>query len=250
MRVTALFRHPIKSHGREAIERVSLTRGRTMPWDRTWAVTHDATKFDAAQPTWVHCRNFMLGTRTPGLAGIWATLDEDARQVTLTHQDLDDITIRPDDRHDISRFLQWVAPLCPDNRSAPLDVVSVEGRGMTDSNYPSVSVMNAASHTAVEGAMGQPIEIERWRGNIWLEGVDGWEEFGWMGREIQIGEAVLHIRERIKRCTHTSTNTVTGIRDIDTLGVLNETFGHQDFGVYTEVVQSGEVRVGDVVSLL
>ena len=38
--VAALWRHPIKSHGREALQTVALTAGQTMPFDRTWAVMH------------------------------------------------------------------------------------------------------------------------------------------------------------------------------------------------------------------
>ena len=71
MQVGALYRHPIKSHGRETIDEVRLTQGETMPWDRVWAVTHEATKFDANAPQWASCHNFMIGSRTPGLAGIW-----------------------------------------------------------------------------------------------------------------------------------------------------------------------------------
>jgi len=73
--VAALWRHPIKSHGREALQTVALTAGQTMPFDRTWAVMHDASKFEAGAPAWVKCANFMIGTSTPALAGIWAKLD-------------------------------------------------------------------------------------------------------------------------------------------------------------------------------
>ncbi len=250
MLVNALYRHPIKSHGREAIEDVRLTAGRTMPWDRVWAVIHDATKFDASQPEWASCQNFVIGSRTPGLAGIWATLNEDERRVTLTHQDLEPLTFLPDDHVDVPRFLAWVAPLCPAGRSIPKNIVTAPDRGMTDSAYPSVSIMNMASHAAVADALGQPITKERWRGNIWLEDVAPWAEFGWIGRELQIGTAVLRVREPIKRCMVTNTNPVSGVRDIGTLDVLNSVFGHQDFGVYAEVIQSGDLSLGDKAQVI
>ncbi len=41
--VTDIFRHPLKSHGREALQLVALSRGETMPWDRCWAVAHEAS---------------------------------------------------------------------------------------------------------------------------------------------------------------------------------------------------------------
>ncbi len=250
MRVHALYRYPIKSHGRERIDAVALTEGRTMPWDRVWAVIHEASKFDATAPAWAHCRNFMIGARTPGLAGIWATLDEAARQVTLRHADLGDITIRPDAPQDVERFLAWVALLCPEDRGAPTGMVSVPGRGMTDSDYASVSIMNVASHEAVAATLETPIELDRWRGNIFLEDAPAWAEMTWLGRDIRIGDAVLRVRENIKRCTVTNTNPVTGLRDTPTLDALNTHFGHQHFGVYAEVVSSGALQTGAPAELV
>lgn len=249
MQVSALYRHPIKSHGREAISKVRLTEGRTMPWDRVWAVTHQATKFDPAAPEWVSCRNFVIGARTPAVAGIWAQLDEDKAQITLTHQDLSPLTIQPDHDDDIARFLDWVAPLCADTNDNPKTIVRVEGRGMTDSPYPSISIMNTVSHQAVTGIMGNALTLERWRGNIWLDDVAAWAEFGWIGREIRIGTAVLRLREPIKRCSVTNTNPLTGQRDTATLDVLNSEFGHQDFGVYAEVITSGYIALGDTAEV-
>lgn len=249
MQVSALFRHPIKSHGRESIEAVTLSQGQTMPWDRTWAVTHEASKFDADAPEWVSCHNFMIGARTPGLAGLWAALDEEQRRVTLTHQDLGELTIHPDNRKDLAALLAWIAPLCPENRARPTGIVTASERGMTDSAFPSVSIMNTATHRAVEQAIGGPLEIERWRGNIWLDGPDAWAEFDWIDRDIRIGGAVLRIRDRIERCAHTTANPHTGQRDADTTGTLERVFGHQDFGVYAEVMQTGTIRLGDEVVL-
>ncbi|MGJ8545781.1 MAG: MOSC domain-containing protein [Sulfitobacter sp.] len=254
MQVAKLYRHPIKSHGREAVEKVTLTAGQTMPWDRTWAVTHDTSKFDSAAPAWARCRNFMIGTLTPALAGIWATLDEDSRSLTLTHRDLEPLRFCPDDPADQLRFLAWAAPLCPADRPQPTGIASVPGRGMTDSAFPSISIMNLASHADVAAGMAtdtaQPLELERWRGNIWLDGAPAWAEHDWLGGSLRIGGAVLAIRERIRRCMHTAANPHSGTRDADTLGRLTSGFGHQDFGIYAEVIETGDVALGDRAEVL
>ncbi|MEP5727743.1 MAG: MOSC N-terminal beta barrel domain-containing protein [Sulfitobacter sp.] len=250
MHVAALYRHPIKSHGREAIDRITLTKGQTMPWDRTWAVTHEATKYDPDNPGWAHCRNFMLGSRTPGLAGIWAKLNETTRTVTLTHIDLPDITIQPDEPTDVARFLAWVAPLCPDDRAGPMDIISAGQQGMTDSQVGALSIANLASHGAVQDALGSPITLERWRANIWIDGAEPWVEHNWLGQDLRIGKAVFGIRERARRCSLTNTNPVTGLRDLTVLDTLNGTFGHQDFGVYAEVIETGEVALNDTAELI
>ena len=42
--VTELIRHPIKSIGRELLPSVRLEEGRRCPWDRTWAIVHEASE--------------------------------------------------------------------------------------------------------------------------------------------------------------------------------------------------------------
>ncbi len=238
--VTHIWRHPIKSHGREALQTVSVTPGQTMPGDRVWAVAHEASKADGSQ--WVPCANFSRGAKAPQLMAISARLNGDT--ITLTHPDRPDLTFNPDGEQQV--FLDWVQPLMPADRAASARIIRVPGRGMTDSDYPSISLCNMASHRAVGQKLGSDLSIQRWRGNIWFDGLPLWEEFDWLGREVQIGEAVFQIKERIRRCLATTANPETGVRDADTLGTL-KSWGHQDFGVYAEVVRGGAISVGDKV---
>ncbi|WP_282171069.1 MOSC domain-containing protein [Ruegeria atlantica] len=238
--VTHIWRHPIKSHGRESLQTVSVTPGQTMPGDRVWAVAHESSKADGSQ--WVPCANFSRGAKAPQLMAISARLNGDT--ITLTHPDRPDLTFNPDGEQQV--FLDWVRPLMPADRAASARIIRVPGRGMTDSDYPSISLCNMASHRAVGQKLGSNLSIQRWRGNIWFDGLPLWEEFDWLGREVQIGEAVFHVKERIRRCLATTANPETGVRDADTLGTLNS-WGHQDFGVYAEVVRGGAISVGDKV---
>ncbi len=144
-RVAALWRHPIKSHGREALKNVSLTEGQTMPWDRRWAVAHDAAKADGSE--WAECMNFSRGAKAPSLMAITAISDQGSDMVTLSHPDLGNITFSPDD--DPTAFLEWVQPVMPENRPQSARIMRVEGRGMTDTNYPSISLLNSASNDAL-----------------------------------------------------------------------------------------------------
>ncbi|SFR96967.1 MOSC domain-containing protein [Yoonia litorea] len=249
-RVAALWRHPIKSHGREALSEVTLTTGQTMPWDRHWAVMHDAAQVDHDNPAWAICRNFMIGAATPGLAGIWAELDEGTGTVTLTHADLVSHVFQPDNPDDWPGFLMWVLPLCPADKRQPKGIYKVAGRGITDTPEPTISIMNTASHTAVAAQVGQPLEQERWRGNIWLDDLSAWDEFDWIGKTIRIGEAELSVTEPIQRCMHTTANPHTGQRDADTLGALRSGWDNQNFGVYAVVAKTGKIAMNDTAEVL
>lgn len=246
--VADLWRYPIKSHGRETLPSATLAAGQAMPWDRHWAVRHDTAQ--NTSDGWSMCRNFMIGARTPELAGLWAKLDETTRTVELRHQALGKLTFRPDDSEDATNFFRWISPLTDKSSVQPAAIIKAGTRGMTDTDYPSVSIMTTASHAAVADALGGTLETERWRGNIWLEGASAWQENNWIGKTLRIGAAELEVREPIRRCLHTAANPVTGQRDADTLGTLNSVFGHQNFGVYAVVTKGGAVRPGDICVVL
>jgi uncharacterized protein len=236
-----ICRHPIKGHGWQALPQVALTRGACLPFDRHWAVAHDAAKLTGA---WVPCVNFARGAKAQTLMAITAVLDEDTRQITLTHPDIGSLTFRPDDPADLPRFLEWVAPFNPPDRAQPAQIVSV-GRGMTDSAFPSVAILSMTSLRDLSARMGIDLSIHRWRGNLWLDGAAPWAEEAWVGRTLRIGGATLKVQERITRCRATMADPVTGRVNGDTLAALKAHFDHQDFGVYATVVDGGTVACGD-----
>lgn len=245
-RVAHIWRHPIKSHGVEAIDSVALTEGRCLPWDRHWAVAHEASLADGSN--WVPCVNFSRGAKVPGLLAIKARLDEASGRVTLSHPARAPLVFDPETEE--AALLEWVAPLMPEHRARSARIIRVDGRGMTDTNYASVSLCNLASNRAVGTQLGQDISPLRWRGNIWLNGLAPFEEFDWIGQKIRIGTVELEVRERITRCMATTANPETGESDADTLGALRAGWGHQEFGVYAVVTKNGRVQLGDAAELI
>lgn len=244
-RLVQITRHPIKGHGREDLASVRLLAGECLPWDRHWAVAHEAAKLVDG---WNPCMNFARGAKAPALMAISSTLDEATATVTLHHPVQGAITLRPDDAADLPRFLAWLDPLVPESRARPKAIVTA-GRGMTDSDFPSVSILNRASLADLSARMGKDLSPHRFRGNLWLDGAAPWAEWDWIGRHICIGGAVLKIEERITRCVATTVDPDTGISDANTLAALDMHFGHKDFGVYATVVESGPVALDDEWSL-
>ncbi len=241
-RVTSLWRYPIKSHGREALEHVTLTTGQTLPWDRVWAVAHTESKADGTE--WAACVNFSRASKAPGLMAISSVLDEDTGRIKLSHPELGTLEFHPDEEP--QRLIDWAGPLIPANRMPSNRLVRAKAQAFTDSDFPSVTLCNAASHAAVEERMGQKLSAKRWRGNIFFDGLPAWSEFDWMGRDIRLGDAVLRPQERTDRCVATHANPETGSVDADVLTTL-DSFGHRDFSVRAVVVQGGDIRIGDKV---
>lgn len=246
--VAEIWRHPIKAHGREGLLQVNLSVGEGLPYDRVWAVAHDA----AALPetlSWAPCNQFSRAAKAPLLMAISATYDHRSNTVTLTHPSQPGITINPDLERDNARFIEWVKPLCPPNRAQPSKLVKGD-RALTDTDFASVSLINLASHAAVADHLDQKISPLRWRGNLILNGMNAWEERSWIGKRVRIGDAELEIRENITRCLATTASTRTGERDADTLATLKNGWGHQEFGVYGYVTRPGHVHVDSQIEVI
>lgn len=245
-RLAHICRHPIKSHGREDLASVRLSAGAGLPFDREWAVAHDAARL---VPGWNPCVNFARGSKAPALMAINASLDEAARRITLTHPDRDPLTFCPDDPADLPAFLAWVAGMNPEGRAQPVQIVAA-GRMMSDTDYPSVSILNLASNRDLETRMGMALSPYRWRGNLWVDGWEPWAEFDLIGRHLRIGTAVFEVVERIERCNATKADPATGRISGDTLGALRTAYGHQDFGIYTRVIAPGDIAPGAEIEVL
>ena len=248
--VAEIWRHPIKSCGREPVARTLLTAHKTLPWDRRWAITHEMAEVDAANPQWAACTNFARAAKAPAMQAVTAQSNLRRGTVTLSHPKLVDLTIDPDDPADAMALVQWIMPISPGSRALRAGVVRVRLRGMTATDFPSISLVNLASHAEVADRIGRPISHLRWRANLVLGGLEPWQERSWIGKRIRIGLAELEVRENIVRCLATTASTETGERDADTLGALEDGWGHKEFGVYAEVVKTGDLTQGDSVEVL
>lgn len=245
-RLAHICRHPIKSIGWEMLDKVALRPGRTLPWDRHWALAHEAARFDTDAPAWRPKRDFVRGVAAPPLMPVQARLSEDGSSLELTHPERPDLTIDPDNPADSAALTTWIAPLWPDSRPAPARVVSAgTDQALTDQERPLVSILSLASLRDMSDRLGQALSIHRLRGNLWIDDLPPWAEFDWVGQTISIGAARFEIVEPIERCLAINGSPETGTADAQFFEGLDREFGHSDFGVFARVTQGGTVALGD-----
>ena len=241
-RVAQIWRHPIKGIGAERLEAVTLTAGRPLPGDRAWALlTGDNVDTGAWQP----CRNFARGCYGPELMAITAETSGDT--VRLSHPRAGSIDIVPE--RDGQKLADWLTPLWPAERPPLSQLIAAPEEGMSDANYACLSVLGTASLKALSAACGQDLDPRRFRGNLWIEGLEPLAELDWPGHRLHIGDVVLEVVERIDRCRATQVNPETGEEDTETLRTLRKTWGHIDFGVKARVISGGEIATGAAVEL-
>ena len=238
-----IWRHPIKAIGREALDEVTLTKGHWLPFDRLWAVAHERSKIKGAG--WEKKVNFLRGVTDPALMAVTCQMDEATGIITMSHPKAGDVSFHPED--DPEPFLDWIGNVWSADLPAPTALYRAGDAHLTDVPDAWLSIGSLASNRALGQRMGQELSPDRWRANLWLDGTVPWEEKEWVGKTLTIGEVTLKVACEITRCKATMANPETGQRDADTLGAL-DALGHQEFGLYAEVITGGTIRLGDDVT--
>jgi len=241
--VANLWRHPIKGIGAEPLSKVRLSRGGPVPLDRAYAVLTGTAEDTGA---WQKCRNFARGCFGPELMAVTARTEGD--QITLSHPKLADLTVNPD--QDGVKVVEWITPIYPEARPAPHTLIKAPAGGMADADFSAVAILSNSSLADLGQTLGAELDQRRFRGNLWLDGLAPWAELDLVGRELQIGAVRLKVIDRIERCRATETNPDTGARDQNTLKAIRETQGHTDFGIRAEVLNDGEIALGDRLEVL
>lgn len=255
MRIEYLYRFPVKGLTAEAMEVAEVEAGGAIPWDRAFALAQGDAPFDPAHPEWLAKQNFMCLMANARIAKLRATFEPRTGMLSIlapkddrAHRDgISENALTEAGRARIAAFLAGF--LGDEARGSPR-FHYVPGHAFCDQRSKVVSLINLASLRDYEAKVGARRHRRRFRANVWFTGAPAWSEFDWIGREIQLGGAVLRVVKRIDRCRATEVHPETGERDVEPLAELRTLYGHTDLGVHAEVVEGGRFAVGDSIEVL
>ena len=245
--VKSLYRYPVKGLSPQALTRVSLAPGQTVPADRLYAIENGPIGFDPASPQYFPKQRFLMLMKNERLAALKTDYDEASHTLTI-HRDGAEAA-RGDLRTAEGRATieAFFATYCADELRGPPKVLHGPGHSFSDVARKVVSIINLASVAALESVIGTAVDPLRFRANVYVDGWPAWHEFDLLDRELSVGGARLKVVKRIVRCAATNVDPQTGIRDLTIPQTLMKTFDHMDCGIYAEVIGRGEIAVGDKV---
>jgi len=113
----------------------------------------------------------------------------------------------------------------------------------------SISLINTKSVEDFQNKTNQEIETQRFRGNIFVDGVDAWEERNWIGKIIKINNISFKVEKNIPRCVAINLKPNTDDNSLNLLQSLKKTYNHFDMGVYLTALDDGPINIGDNISL-
>jgi hypothetical protein len=246
--IKAIHRYPVKGLSPEPLPRTELSRGKTVPFDRAYAIENGPIGFDPANPTYFPKIRFLMLMKNVRLAELRTKFDDASHVLTVRYENREaakgDLRT-PEGRAAIEAFF---AEFCADELRGPPKVLQGHGHSFSDVAKKVVSIINLASVAELENATGAPVDPLRFRGNLHVEGWPAWREFDLLNQVVAIGPSVrVKVVKRIVRCAATEVDPATGIRDLPIPRTILDTYGHVDCGVYAEVIEGGPIAVGDPV---
>lgn len=127
------------------------------------------------------------------------------------------------------------------------------GEGVDRGGSGAVSLLSSA---ALAELGDTALDARRFRMTFGIDGIEAYEEDGWVGSAVRVGEATVRIDGNVGRCLITGQQPDTGLPDFDTLGALRATrrgvptTEPLPFGVHASVVEPGAVRLGDPIETM
>jgi uncharacterized protein YcbX len=211
MRVDQIWRYPVKSMAGEQLGHAELGR-EGIPGDRTLYAVDG------------HGR--ILTARThPGLLGLHATLDAEGEVLVDSvpwYDSRPEAAVRAAAGED--------AELAPASGSERVDILPLL--------------------VATDGSIDDfGHDLRRLRPNIVIEGVDGLAERGWHGVSLQVGDAVVGMRQVRGRCVMTTFDPDTLEQDHGVLRRIVDEFDGR-FALDCYVIEPGQIAVGDPFEVL
>ncbi|PWC52898.1 MOSC domain-containing protein [Azospirillum sp. TSO22-1] len=251
--VAAIRRYPIKGLSAEDLPAVELTAGRTLPFDRTYAILHGpAAEMD--QEGWRPKSEFFTLVRNEKLAALDTEFDTETSALTIRRNGRPVARGRLDQPMGRTLIEQFFAAYMAGAAPGAPKIAEGKGFAFTDKEAPMVSLLNLASVHDLERLTKEPVDPGRFRANLWLDGLAPWVERDWAaGTAIRVGASVLEVVQPVGRCAAIDVAPAGtpegGSRALNLLTAMRRGLGHTHCGVYARVVTGGRVAVGDAVEL-
>lgn len=247
--VNGLYRYPVKGLMGERLQSAQLDVGCGMPLDRAYAIAHGTTQFDPDAPTYLQKTYFLALMTHPRLAGLRVSFEEMRHEIQVERQGAPAFTANLSDEVGRAAFSAYLDEFIGGEAKGTPRVVTARGHMFSDVRDRCLSVLNLASIAALSEQAGQVLDPQRFRANVYVDGLDPWDERSWAkGAEISLGDVRLRVLKPISRCAAINVNLQSARVDCNLPLLLKERFERNFMGVYAEVIGGGTVHDGAPVT--
>ncbi len=245
VRVEYIYRYPVKGFRAERLERGIITAGAGLAWDRAFAFTSGNLPPPQNNTDWVQARTFIQMTVYPKLAGFSAELDESHNLLHINAPDGQTARTRLNEGEDDAVNALMNQHFTAGAQAPILLHRLANAHGHWDFTDTGVSIINLATVEWLEWVSGLTLSHLRFRGNLYVSGLEPFEEFSLAGKTVRFGSVTMKILRPALRCAATAADPWSGDTSIDLVNILRTYTGHAFCGMYAQAVHGGEIFEDD-----
>ena len=174
-------------------------------------------------------------------------------KLTLTSNNKDIISIsadNPNERLLLSNKLMELENSLPQ----PISLLKNKDYPFYDTSHSnkvfnSMSLINLNSIKDFEKKINEKIQIQRFRANFYVDGIEAWEERNWVGKIIKINNISFKVEKNIPRCVAINLKPKTDDNSLNLLQSLKKTYNHFDMGIYLVALDDGKIQIGNKIEV-
>ena len=252
--ITSIHNCPVKSISFQNIERCTINKNVGIEGDRVFAFSQNlnldqSVDFEKNPETRKGKWNKIVTLKNTPVFNKYNFLHQDNKlTLTLNNKKIITVNINETNERDylVRKLIELEGSLKYDirlmrNDEYPFYDTSISNKSMFRN---SISLLNINSIKDFENKIDQKIEKSIFRGNLYFDGVEAWEERNWIGKTIKINDVLFKVEKNIPRCVAINLKPETDDNSFNLLKTLKQTYDHYDMGVYLTPENDGEINIG------
>tara|TARA_Y100000741_G_scaffold256151_1_gene197443 strand:+ start:593 stop:1279 length:687 start_codon:yes stop_codon:yes gene_type:complete len=177
----------------------------------------------------------------------------ESEKLTLTQDNKDLISISADDQNERLLLTNKLMEL-ESSLIKPIFLLKNTDFPFFDTSHSSnvfnsMSLINLNSIKDFEKKINEKIEIQRFRANFYVDGIEPLEERKWIGKIIKINNISFKVEKNIPRCVAINLQPKTDDSSINLLQSLKKTYNNFDMGIYLTALEDGKIKLGNKVEV-
>lgn len=248
--IVSIYRYPVKGLSAQPMPSAALEPGKTIPFDRAYAIENGPGRFNPDEPKYLPKINFLMLMRQERLAALKTDFDEVSETLTIFRDGKQVARGQLSTKLGRQMIEQFMASYMKAELKGAPRVVSAAGHSFSDVSAKCLHFVNLATVRDLERIIGKPLNPLRFRANVYFEGAEPWAEMQWLNTDLNAGEATFKIFSETERCDATNVDPKSAIRDTSIPATLIRTFGHSNLGFYAKVKKGGVIREGDDITVI
>ena len=253
--ISSIHYCPVKSVSFQSIQSCEITKNLGMSNDRIFAFSRiidlEKAKIIEKNPYDRKLNNFLTLKNSPFLNKY--NFIYESGKLTLTQDNKDLISISVDDQNERLLLTNKLMEL-ESSLIKPIFLLKNTDFPFFDTSHSSnvfnsMSLINLNSIKDFEKKINEKIEIQRFRANFYVDGIEPLEERNWIGKIIKINNISFKVEKNIPRCVAINLQPKTDDSSINLLQSLKKTYNNFDMGIYLTALEDGKIKLGNKVEV-